>query len=151
MKKSNQIIPQCFILVIFMFLSLPTQVKALNSSNGDHIHTVMRNGDDITTVKLKVPTVNMFKVADREMHMNMYNELKSVFNLPVNASFAMKSDIEIEKQFYSSYQLFFDNSIFFQSDDEVEQSFWIENMTTSFTNRFDESDKIMHSFFLNEH
>lgn len=150
MKKSIVFLSKSTILsfLILIFSSLTFQSQAMKIS--DLKPGITATGDDLKNVKIKGPSVKMFKKADREMHLNMYNELKSAFGIVLDFTNVQNADQVINKQFAAGYQVFFSKENEIVADSMIEADFFVENISFLSANLVNEADKSVNNQFYAE-
>jgi hypothetical protein len=107
-------------------------------------------GDDLKTVKIKGPSVKMFKRADREMHLNMYNEINTAFTINLDFVRFQNADIIINNQFTAGYQVYFSKNLETFADQVIESTFFAENISFSLSTLFDQADQSVNDLFYSE-
>jgi len=147
MKKSILFISKSTILsfLIVTLCSLTFHGQAMQKT--DFNFGILTTGDDLIAVKIKGPTVKMFKKADREMHLNMYNEIKSAYNMMWDQANDLNADLIINKQFAAGYQVFFSNNQDTVADSEIGAKFYAENIAFSSSNLINEADQSINNQF----
>jgi hypothetical protein len=147
MKKSILFISKSTILsfLIVTICSLTFHGQAMQKTDFNLV--ILTTEDDLVTVKIKGPTVKMFKKADREMHMNMYNEIKSAYNIMWDQANVPNADLIINKQFAAEYQFFFSNNQDTFADSVIDAKFFAENIAFSSSNLINEADQSINNQF----
>ncbi len=150
MKKSIVFLSKSTILslLIVTFSSLTFQSQAMKVS--DLNPGITATGDDLNNVKIKGPSVKMFKKADREMHMNMYNEINSAYSIELDLANVQNADEIINKQFAAGYQVFFSKENEIVADSLIEAVFFAENISFLSANLVNEADKSVNNQFYAE-
>ena len=150
MKKSILSISKSTILslLVVTLCSLTFHGQAMQKT--DFNFGILTTGDDLIAVKIKGPTVKMFKKADREMHLNMYNEIKSAYNIMWDQANDLNADLIINKQFAAGCQVFFSNNQDTVADSVIDAKFYAENIVFSSSNLINEADKSVNNQFYAE-
>ena len=151
MKKSIVFLSKSTILsfLFVTFSSLAFQSQAMKVSNLNP--GITATGDDLNNVKIKGPSVKMFKKADREIHLNMYNEIKSAYSIVLDLSNVLNADQIINSQFAAGYQLFISKENETLTDSMIEVAFLAENISFLSANLINEADKSVNNQFYSEH
>jgi hypothetical protein len=150
MKKSIVFLSKFTILSILTvtFSSLTFESQAMKIS--DLKPGMVITGDDLKNVKIKGPSVKMFKKADREIHLNMYNEVKSAYSIVLDFTNVQHADQVINKQFAAGYQVFFSKENEIVADSMIEAEFFAENISCLSANLVNEADKSVNDQFYTE-
>ncbi len=150
MKKSIVLLSK-FTVLSFLTItisSLTFQSLAMKISNLKV--GITATGDDLKNVKIKGPSVKMFKKADREMHLNMYNEIKSAYSIVLDLTNVQHADQVINKQFAAGHQVFFSKENEIDADSMIEAEFFAENISFLSANLVNEADKSVNNQFYTE-
>ena len=150
MKKSIVFLSKSTILsfLIVTFSSMTFQSHAMKIS--DLNPGITATGDDLKNVKIKGASVKMFKKADREMHLNMYNEIKSAYSILLDHANVLNADQVINKQFAAGYQVFFSKENEIVADSMIEAEFFAENISFLSASLVNEADKSVNNQFYAE-
>jgi hypothetical protein len=150
MKKSILFISKStFLSILFLTLcSVTFQSQAL--SKKDLFLGMPSTGDDLKTVKIKGPSVKMFKKADREMHLNMYNEINTAFSIDFDYVGLQNADIIINNQFAAGYQVFFSKNLETFADSFIAANFYAENISFSSSKFLEDADQSVNNLFYSE-
>jgi hypothetical protein len=125
------------VLVGFLPAAANTGIIGIEQSNGTPMV------DNIAGLRIAIPTQSMFRKADREIHMNMYNDIRSAFQISFSPTILAASDRLINDQFESTYQIALDLDQTGTADDMINQSFVIEQLTYNSIEQISNGDDAM--------
>lgn len=125
MKKSIMFIQKSlFLLSILCFVGLGASAKLSLKQVDSKVDVLF--SDDIKTLKIKGPSVKMFKKADLEMHYNMYNDIKAVYDIRIVGNETSMADMDMNQQFYEENATFNDFIDFERADSSINEQFYSE-------------------------
>jgi hypothetical protein len=148
MKKSIPVILSSFVFSFAMVLvgfypaSAKTGIKITEQSAN------YQTDDNIANFRIAVPTKSMIRKADREIHLNMYNDIRSAYQINFSPDFAVAGDIRINNQFESSYHIEMNQEQALTADDIINDLFAVDQITFNSIEQINDGDhSIGNSFF----
>ena len=109
-------------------------------------------GEEITAVKISTPSRNMFRKADREIHLNMNEMIKALNSFHIATTETNSADKEINDQFNEEYRINTDWEEFNIGDINLTEQFNAENINMNLDKTLLASDNLMFKlFYLNNY
>jgi hypothetical protein len=109
-------------------------------------------GEEITAVKISTPSRNMFRKADREIHLNMNEMIKALNSFHIATIETNSADKEINDQFNEEYRINTDWEEFNIGDINLTEQFNAENINMNLDKTLLASDNLMFKlFYLNNY
>ena len=117
MKNSIVSLQKSFFIVCFLtILVFKANAGEVSMSLKDEPGIVL--SDDLKSVKIKGPSVRMYKKADLEIHHNMYDELRAVVEIKLDPREIVIADWKMNQLFIEN-NILFNESISFEVADHV--------------------------------
>lgn len=109
-------------------------------------------GEEITAVKISTPSRNMFRKADREIHLNMNEMIKALNSFHIATTETNSADKEINDQFNAEVSINTDWEAFNNGDIKLTEQFLAENINMNLDKSLLVSDNlIFRQFYLNDY
>jgi hypothetical protein len=109
-------------------------------------------GEEITAVKIATPSRNMFRKADREIHLNMNEMIKALNSFHIATTETNSADKEINDQFNAGVSINTDWEEFNNGDIKLTEQFLAENINMNLDKSLLVSDNlIFKQFYLNDY
>jgi len=109
-------------------------------------------GEEITAIKISTPSRNMFRKADREIHLNMIEMIKALTSFHIATTESNAADMEINDQFNAGYRINTDWEEYNNSDITLTEQFEAENINMNLDKTFLVSDNLVFKqFYLNDY
>jgi hypothetical protein len=109
-------------------------------------------GEEITAVKIATPSRNMFRKADREIHLNMNEMIKALNSFHIATTETNSADKEINDQFNTGVSINTDWEEFNNGDIKLTEQFLAENINMNLDKSLLVSDNlIFKQFYLNDY
>jgi hypothetical protein len=147
MKKSISLILK---FVVFNFAIVFVSFLPITSNAGITIKDQSagyQNDDNIANFRIAVPTKSMIRRADREIHLNMYNDVKSAYKMSFSVDLVEKGDELINNQFESTYHIVMNQEQALTADEIINDLFAVEQINYNSTKQINNGDLAITSLF----
>lgn len=116
----------------------------------DSNKAILVDGETRST-RISTPTVSMYRRADREIAVNMNEEIKSTSKKKITTGSVHQADVEINYKFYNQFWVNVLQWPSVQEDENLYRLFNAENIKFSTCIGFEAADNLMHGQFIAEH
>ena len=147
MRQISTIISTFVTLMILMGTSLNSLGFDGTFSKLDSNNTFLVDGET-ATIRISTPTVSMYRSADREIAINMNEEIKSASKKKIASGSVLPADIDINYEFYNQFRINMFQLPSEQDNEIVFHLFHAENIQFSNSFSLKATDDIIHGQFM---
>lgn len=146
MKTFNSIPSSICTVVLVLITSLQSLAAHHPHLDADSIQS-KQLPDKMAAVRISTPTIPMYRKADREIAVNMNNDIRAVKSLHISINFSSVSDDAINNQFNQRADVHL-GSTAAQADEFLTQQFNAEHHVFGAKNLLFSADCAMHTSFI---